>query len=221
MKKLILTAITTTCALSVLAQGTVSFVNRSAGGTSHVWIGGPNLGEYHGNGVNDVPSGSIDYAALGFHLVGTGPNGLFEAQHYFAQLLGAPGSGAAESNLLPGTGVTTFRTGAAAGNIVLVTSTFANIPADAPVGTFEMVAWDNSSGLFPTWAQASVAWNAGLIFAGRSSLFTINNIGGTVNTPPGVEPGLTSFNIVVSPEPSTIALAGLAAAALFIFRRRK
>jgi hypothetical protein len=220
MKKLILAAITTTCALSVLAQGVVAFSNRSAGGTSHVWIGGD--GQYQGNGSNDLPPGGVGY--LGMHLVGTlnlGGGGLAEAQHTFAQLLGAPGSGAAESTLLPGLPTTTFRTGAASGNVALRTATFNNIPIDAPVGTFEMVAWDNTSGLYPSWSEASVAWQQGIIFAGRSAPFVLQAIGGSFNTPPNLNPGLTSFNLYIVPEPTTVALAGLCAAVLFIFRRRR
>jgi len=207
-----------------VAQGTVAFSNRSAGGTTHVWTGG-SLGQYQGNGSNDSPTGSVGYASLGLHLVGTiggGGGGLAEAQHTFAQLLGAPGSGAPESSLLPGLGVTTFRTGGAAGNVVLITSTFNNIAPDAPVGTFEMVVWNNSSGLYPTWTQASIAFQLGLIEAGRSAPFVLQNIGGSVNTPPNLNPALTSFNIITDiPEPATVALAGLGAAALFIVRRRR
>src|SRR5882724_6020481 len=67
----------------------------------------------------------------------------------FAQLLGAPGSNAPESNLLPAiNGVSTFRTGAAGGQIPSFTATFNNIAPNAPFGSFEMVAWDNSSGLY-------------------------------------------------------------------------
>jgi hypothetical protein len=199
-------------ALSVFAQGTVSFVNRSAGGTSHVWYGANVHVQYQGD--------SVDYPGLGMLLIGTvgGLNG----PTTFAQLLGAPGTGVPESNLLPGSPTTTFRTGAAAGNVALVTATFNNIPLDAPVASFEMVAWDNSSGLYPTWTQASAAWAIGLIAAGRSAEFTLNQIGGTTFTPPNVEPALQSFNIFsIIPEPSTAALAGLGAAVLLIFRRRK
>ena len=62
---------------------------------------------------------------------------------------------------------------------------------------------------------------AGLIAAGKGGAFTVNNIGGSVNTPPNM-PG-QSFNLYIQsiPEPSTFALAGLGAAALLIFRRRK
>ena len=82
-----------------------------------------------------------------------------------------------------------------------------------------MVAWDNSSALYPTWAEASVAWAAGTIAAGKSGAFTLASIGGDVNTAPFITP--LSFNLYMVPEPSTFALAGLGAAAMLIFRRRK
>jgi len=217
MKKLILAALTVTTAASVFAQGTVAFVNRNALGTSHVYYGAPGMPLRQGQSPTDSPAGSADYA--GYTLIGT--TGGLPAGSVFAQLLGAQGAGMPESSLLPGAGVTTFRTGAGAGNNVLITSTFGNIQPDAAVGTFEMVAWDNSTGLYPTWAQASVAWAQNIIAAGRSLPFNINSIGGAVNTPPGVQPGLTSFSIGIVPEPTTAALAGLGAAALLIFRRRK
>jgi hypothetical protein len=218
---LILIAITTACVTSVFAQGTVSFVNRSSGGTTHVWYGGNTHFQFHGNGPNDLPNpGSVDYAGLGMLLIGT--TGGMNGPTTFAQLLGAPGAGAPESSLLPALGITTFRTGGAAGNVALVTATFNNIPQDAPVASFEMVAWDNSSGLYPNWTQASVAFDVGLIAAGQSAEFTLNNIGGTTFTPPNLNPALQSFNIWMwIPEPTTPALAGLGAAALFMFRRRK
>jgi hypothetical protein len=111
----------------------------------------------------------------------------------WAGMVGAPGSNAPESSLLPGLGGSTFRTGAAAGELVPFTATFNNIPPDAPLGSFEVVAWDNSSGLYPTWTQASVAWQQDLINAGRSQEFTLGNIGGPGNLPP-VMPTL-SFRI--------------------------
>ena len=215
MKKLILAAITTACAASVFAQGTVVFNNR-IGGTTHVYSGGTT--QIQGNTAADNPAGSTVYGA-GYTLIGT--VGGLAASSTFAQLLGAPGAGAPESSLVPGLPTTTFRTGGAAGNISPTTATFANIPQDAANGSFEMVAWDNSSGLYPTWTQASVAWKAGLIQAGNSAEFTIASIGGQVNTPPNIIPGLTSFNIYFVPEPATAALLGLGAAAMLIFRRRK
>jgi hypothetical protein len=221
MKKLILAAITLTSAASVFAQGTVVFNNRVAGlGTTHVYSGPAYRG---GNGPGDVPTGPGDYT--GYILIGT--VGGMTASTTFATLIGAPGSGTAESSMQASTSpATTFRTGAAAGNIVGTTDTFANIPADAAVATFEMVVWDNTSGLYPTWTQASVGIAQKLIAGGASPAFVLTQIGGTTFTPPNVVSsiggqGLQSFGIPPVPEPATVALAGLGAAALLIFRRRK
>jgi len=215
MKKLILAAITLTSAASVFAQGTVVFNNRVAGtGIIHLYGGGPGSAT-SGNGPTDLPAGTTDWT--GHPLIGTtgGPG----ASTTFAQLLGANGAGAPESSLLPSSSPpTTFRTGAGAGFVAGTTGTFNNIPLDAAAGTFELAIWDNSSGLYPTWAQASSAVAAGIIGGGRSAEFNLTTIGGVVNTPPNiVGPGsaLQSFSIVTTiPEPTTVALAGLSAAAL-------
>jgi hypothetical protein len=172
-----------------LGQGTVAFNNRVPGTVlTHVWYGcPPNL---RGNWTNDFPVGTNSYAE-GYVLTGApgGPG----AATTFAQLLGAPGANVSEYSLVPSsTPPTTFRTGGAAGNIVVQTVTFSNIPADAPVATFQMVVWDNSSGLYPTWAEASVAWNQGVGVAGKSDPFVLTNIGGGTNPAPFLT-NLTSF----------------------------
>jgi hypothetical protein len=228
MKKLILAAITLTSAVSVFAQGTVVFNLRSSG-TAHVYLPlGPGdqtriTGQGNGDGV---PTGTTDYGGRAF----IGSASLGQAQSYLSQLLGANGGAAPESSLLPSLSApVSFRTGTAAGGNAATTATFSNIPGDSALASFEMVAWDNSSGLYPSWAQASVAWKSGLIAAGNSLEFTLANIGGTVNTPPplfptlgSTTPGIQSFSLYFAvPEPATAALLGLGAAAMLIFRRRK
>jgi hypothetical protein len=218
MKKLTLSAITLSIASNLLAQGTVIFNNRTLG-TSHVYAPGDGL-RIVGNALNDTPPGSTDYRG-GVVIGANGTGGQYGAATTLAMLLGAPGSNASESSLLPMIGnASSFRTGTAAGAVANSTATFNNIPPDAPVATFEMVAWDNSSGLYPTWTQASVAWVNDLIAAGRSPLFVLQNIGGSINTPPPLFPGLQSFNLYFTPEPTTATLLGLAAV-LLISRRRK
>jgi hypothetical protein len=200
MKKLILAAIALASGASVFAQGTVTFNNRVANVATSPVYGSPGV------------------------LVGT--VGGLAGSTTFAQLLGSPGSNAAEPSLLPSTSPpTTFRTGAAAGIVVPNTATFGNILPDAPVGSFEMVVWDNSTGLYPTWTQASVAFASGLIIAGRSAEFTLTSIGGFFNPPPNIVSsipgqGLQSF-VITMPEPTNFVLAALGAAALSLFRRRK
>jgi len=219
MKKLALITLALTCAAGAFAQGTVVFNNRVTGTViTHVYGPLSQGSSVHktGNGTGDTTAGTTDWT--GFTLVGT--SGGLGASTTFSQLLAANGAGQAESALLPSLPTTTFRTGAASGNIVGTTATLGNVPPDAPAATIEMAAWDNSSGLYATWAQASIAWNAGLIAAGLSGPITVNAIGG-VSNPAQTLNGLQSFNLYFVPEPTSFALAGLGAAAMLIFRRRK
>jgi hypothetical protein len=140
--------------------------------------------------------------------------------------LGAPGQNVPEASLIPAiNAASSFRTGTAAGAVANSTATFNNIPKDAQVATFQMVAWDNTSGLYPTWTQAFIAWGNDLIAAGGSPLFTLINFGGDFNTPPTLfnngAGGIQSFSFYLTPEPSAAALAGLGAASFLIFHRRK
>ena len=225
-----LAAFALTTAASVFAQGTVVFNNNLSGQRTHVWgpsTATPNL-SLVGLGSNDTPTGSTAFAAAGMSLIGTGgATGKYGYQTTFTQLIGAAGSNTAESSLVPLGQTTTFRSGTGLGLIAGITSTLSGSPAivvDAPFATFEIVAWDNSSGSYPTWTQAQVAWLAGTIAAGKSAAFNVSAIGGGLNTPPNLNNmgnNLTSFNLYFIPEPSSLALAGLGAAALMIFRRRK
>jgi hypothetical protein len=204
MKKVIITAIAILSTFNAFTQGTVIFNNRIAGTLiTHVYYS-----PFYrvGNSSNDTPSGTTDY---------TGAT-LLSGAGWFAQLLSANGANQPAQSLLPSSPTTTFRTGAAAGNVVGITATLGNVPPDAAAATLELVVWDNSSGLYSTWNQASVAWTAGLIFAGGSPLFNVFAIGGNQNPAPALV-GLQSFSISV-PEPTLISLAGLGSV-LFLLRR--
>jgi hypothetical protein len=217
--------------MSAFAQGSVIFNNRV--GTTviqqHVYAplaGNPELSQI-GSGSNDFPSGSTSWA--GFTLIGASATGQYSGSSTLAALLAAPGFNAAESLLIPAAigspaplSLVSFRTGIAAGYTMGgVTATANNVARDGNA-TLEMVAWDNSSGNYSTWALAEPAWALGLIAAGKSGTF--NEVLGGTGIPPNLD-GLQSFNLYYAlhavPEPSTFALAGLGAAALLIFRRRK
>jgi hypothetical protein len=232
MKKLILAAFALTTAASVFAQGTIIFNIRLAANQVHVWGPSATLDSsisLIGLGSNDLPAGTTPFAADGMTLIGSsGINGRFGAATMYAQLIGintATAALAPEASLVPVGQTTTFRTGGALGQIVSITDTLSATPpiaADSTFASFEIVAWDNSSGNYPTWSQASVAWRNVPIAAGHSAEFSVSAIGG-LNPPPNLDDmsHLTSFNLYFFPEPSTLALAGLGAAVLMIARGRK
>ncbi len=215
MKKLILAAFALTTAASVFAQGTIWINNRSTAGTSHIWGPSsitPSLSLQGQALTGDTPAGTIDYVSAGMSLL--------QGANYRVMLLGAVGANAPEASLIPQTITTGMRTGTGAGFISQLTTTLFAIPLDAPVATMQLVAWDNSSGLYPTWNQALLdAWQGGLVAAGKSLPVNVLAIGGEYNTPPQVT--WSSFNIYFIPEPGSFALLGLGAAAMLIFRRRK
>jgi len=134
--------------------------------------------------------------------------------------MSAPGANAADAALQFSANTTTFRTGTGAGVLVATTATLANVAKDAAVATVQVFAWDNTSGSYASAASAWSAWQAGTISGGVSGKINLSAIGGDLTAPPNVT-GLQSFNLYSVPEPSTMALAGLGAAALLIFRRRK
>jgi hypothetical protein len=225
MKKLILAAITTACAANAFAQGAVIF-NNNVPGVISTRVFGPVPGNLEqlivGNRPVDFPPGTTVYP--GCLLIGT--TGGLNASTTFASLLGAPGYNAPESLLLPasGGGVTTFKTGGGAGIVAATTAIFNNIPPGVSQATLQMVAWDNASGLYPTWTQASVAWGLGLIMAGRCVPWNQDHMDGSPNLINSTDSSqhVQSFNLHFDiPEPTTLALAGLGASALLAFRQRK
>lgn len=209
MKKTLLTLALAVTAVSVIAQGSVNFTTVS-GSLLRAPVYGPELGDSTvsktGNSAAGIPAGAQVYT--GALLTGSG---------YTAQLWAAAGAGQAADSLVAALGATTsFRTGSAAGFVANITGVLTGVPLDAPAATLQLRVWDNMGGTITSWGQAVTAQVA----SGMSPLFTVNSIGGNLNPPPFLE-GLQSFNVYAVPEPSTFVLAGLAAASLLIFRRRK
>lgn len=100
-----------------------------------------------------------------------------------------------------------------------------NVNGVAPggVATLQVQAWTGSANSFATAAGTEKfnAWNGTQLVGGDTFTFTQATGGG--GTPPGLPKsldGMPAMQLVI-PEPSTIALAGLGAAALLIYRRRQ
>lgn len=206
MKRLILIAVAVTCAVGAFAQGggTVVFDNNIVGSiVTHVYApatSNPTL-SLIGPGPGDTPAGTTSFAAFGCTPIGLGgPAGRYGGATTFAQLLAAPDNNRPEGSLVPQTPTTTFQTGAAAGFVQGVTLTLNNVLSDAPA-TLIMVAWDNSSGRYPTWTHALPAWQAGLIAAGQSIPWN-STVGGVA--PPTSIAGAFSFNLYFLIAPSQI-----------------
>jgi hypothetical protein len=126
-----------------------------------------------------------------------------------AQLYLQPAGGGA---LVPLTPATTFRTGAAASFYVNPLDVIVNGVQAGNAATVIVRAWDTAAGSYDAAA-----------LRGESAPLTISALGGVNPTTGAIVPtpdlaGLQSFTLV--PEPSTIALGVLGAAAL-LYRRRK
>jgi len=215
-KTLLVTLLTVGVVASALSQGSVNFNNVNSASGLRAPIYGPEVGNpatlLQGNTSGGLPAGTTVYT--GPLLTGTG---------YSAQLWAAPGNDQAEASLKgAANAVTGFR---AAGNTAgfvnaIGVYTLDGVAKDAASATLQMRVWDNAGGI-DTWDKAVTrGWGFG-----KSTLFNVAAIGGDFNVQP-LPLGLRSFNIsgnpgTIVPEPSSFALAGLGAAALLIFRRRK
>jgi len=226
MKKTLLTALLIAGAASVFAQGTIGVIqwgNNPTGFRAAIYNadpGSPTTATV-GQSAIDTPPGSTVYNGPLLGASGAGSTYTFA---FFA----AP-SGTTSNNLVL-YGSTTFRTstgnavpaGLVAGGVASIAGTFGGDTA-----TFQIRVWNNQGGTITTWSAAEAAWLAGTTAAGTSPLVLSAPLGGTSTAgngnPTPIDSGWSSFNIYLTtvPEPTSIALLGLGAAGLMIFRRRK
>jgi hypothetical protein len=234
MKRTLILALSVAGALGAYAQGTVTF--SEVPGTLQVLVYAPQTGssgvETTGNSAADTPAGSVAYtgAGIGGSATGSGATGYANGANYTAELYGAAGSTATSfSQLSPLTQYSsTFVTkGGSAGAGNFIGSSPANDPgipgtgtASSASATLSLAAWYSNQGQYATLAAAEAA---GVPY-GWSPLFTLTGLGGT-GSPPATPPNLTglqSFSLITptpGPEPGTIAL-GVMGAAAFLARRR-
>jgi len=152
-------------------------------------------------------------------------------QAYLAQLYAAAGAGAAESSLLAVGAPVYFRGGNNAGYVVIsgtASGPSGNVPSVVNVftaaqggangpATIQMRAWETARG-----ASWEAAGGAGAPHVGESAILNLTATGG-YGVPPATPvelTGLQGFSLRPVPEPSTIALGLLGAAALLIRRRK-
>lgn len=212
MKRSIITGILLLGVANVLAQGTINYNNRQSDVRAPVYgpLGPGDTTAITGQSSIGIPAGTTDY----------GGRPLLAGAGYFAQLWAGPAN-SPESSLAPVPGtLTTFRTGAFAGYFAPPPEaiTIPGVPQGS-VATLQLRVWDNLGGTVSDWATAEARWLNGLLAAGRSPLFQSLPLGGGIVLPPNLV-GLQSFNIYYIPEPGTLALLGLGALGLMIFRRK-
>jgi hypothetical protein len=201
MKKLLLTTLLVGATLASFAQGQINWANTS---TTLISLNG-----------SSMPFNSGGAAAYNFGLfiapVGTaapdmtGPGGL---------------NGIADANwqLVAAYTVNSTATGGAGRTLNPGVATLNGFTPGTSVN-FIVRAWQSGSG-GNDWAAA----RPGLTYLGTSALGTAIAGGGAFPIPGafGVAVGqIGGFNVVPIPEPSSMALAGLGAAGLLLFRRRK
>lgn len=205
MKKLLTVSAMALLAVSAFGQGQVAFNNLDKTHNILAIV-------YNSDGTTAL-SGTAAKAAL---LGGPATGGVA----YNAQT-GVAGNLTQLASPVTGTTWVNFRTGAAAGYVAVGSDSprILNNVGYNSQAMLQMVAWTGSAN---DWASAWAAHQTDpSVQIGTSNPWTVTTTLSAIDTAFAVNTGLSSFKLTAVPEPSTMALAGLAGAALLIFRRRK
>jgi len=208
MKKLLTVGALAILATSVFGQGQVNFVNIDKTVTPNI------LAIVTDNGT--PISGTAARAAL---LGGPAATGVGYALNFTTGAV-TPGNLSTLANPNDGSTYVNFRTGAAAGYVAAAPRILTDVGYNSSA-MLQMVVW---TGNFNDWASAlNAAKTDGSIKVGASSTWTVTTTLSATDVNLAKNIGLNPFavGVIAVPEPSTMALAGLGAAALLIFRRRK
>jgi hypothetical protein len=213
MKKLLLTSVASLLAVAAFAQGTVTFQNASTvAGWATVVNRNVTWGESAAN-FNPllVAGGNVasNYAGLNLSSL--------RAALYYAPGTIADGDWALVNLAAQGTAATFKQsTSATAGSWFGGTRTLTTIASQGGVASLMVIVWDSALSNDPL----SEAARGGLW--GRSAVFSYTTPASSTPAPADFLPNnLQGFTVGVIPEPSSMAIAGLGAAALVFFRRRK
>jgi hypothetical protein len=208
MKKILLTSVIALATVASFAQGVINVGNGINGTRFPIY--GP---QADSPGVSVVGNGSLSQPSGTTVFTG----GLLSGDRYAIEFWAGPSSAVDFGGLTLIT-TTTFRTAATAtalpnGITFTVSAAVPGVAAGLPAKLGVRV-WDTQSGA--TYELAGVK-AAGALFT-SGPLGGVDGGGNLVLNPNWVG---QSFSLAAVPEPSSMALAGLGAAALVLFRRRK
>jgi len=172
-----------------------------------------------------------DSPAFGGYLLGSpsyGPGA--KGTNFFAQLYCAAGTGATSSSLIAVGNPVNFLSFGNAGWVQSFGTTTLGWDVDLVVNatvvdggpvTIQFRVWWGGGTVITSYEAAVASANPNSRW-GASELLNLSSTGNPLASPPGTPVdlvGLLGFQLI--PEPGTVALAGLGAAALLLFRRRK
>jgi len=217
MKKLILTsAVCTLSALAAFGQGVLAFENAASTSSDRHPVyapqtESPSVMTVGASSLNGPPGTTVFDGGL----VGSG--------YDFALFAGPTGAGSNALTLVVQTVFRSSATGALPQGLITATSGSVTGVAAGSSADFQARAWFSEGGTITDWATALQHFNAGdpLMQIGWTPILASAPLGGGPTLTPNAS-GWNSFSLIQNvPEPTTLALAGLGAAGLLLFRRRK